>query len=107
MTRAALAVFAACLLAGCAVAEIYRADGTLERREWAVAPVINLGKAPISKVKAAGVIVGNGSATLGYASATMIRPPKDCFAMIFVADAQEARRWADLAAGINGLCKGE
>lgn len=104
--RAALAVVAV-VLAGCAIVEEYRADGTLAMRRVGIAPVVVAPGRDVAavRVRAMGAMYAAGHAVLGYSDLTLIKPPQDCFAFIFVNDAREALRWAALANDIQRTCE--
>ena len=96
----------ALILSACAITERYDATGALTERRIGFMPLVvaPTAEAPAVRVRGAGALYGGGAAVAGYYDLTVIKPPKDCSAFIFVDDADEARRWAGLAADINGLC---
>lgn len=107
--KLAVALLTSLVITGCSVTEFYRPDGTLERRSLSVAPIVVVPtrNAPAVRVRAVGLSAGPWQATVGYSDLTVIRPYKTCSAFIFVRNAAEARKWAEYASTVNGLCKGD
>jgi len=91
-------------LAGCGTYETFRPDGTLASRGFGLMPVVVAPDAGILRTRNIGLTVSPLGDTVGASALEVITPPKDCFTVIMLPTAEEARRWAALARDTERVC---